>query len=125
MGHEHLAAGPLKEIARDGQSRALGSGIETTDQCTDQSQNASVKLQLPHIVSTWSKGKNTIKVIIDSFAGKIRLDIREWYFGGDGNERPGKGLSVTLDQLDRFATALDLARDLIVKHGIAGQADRR
>ena len=65
------------------------------------------------VIAEWPKGTEVVRVILCTYRGDLRLDIRQW-FRKKGKLRPGtKGISISPRRLRKLAKAIDEARAIV------------
>lgn len=65
----------------------------------DNNNRKRIDVMVVEELGTIKNGSKPIRVRVVSWDnGEPKIDIRTWYFDSDGEEKPGKGISLTLEQ---------------------------
>jgi hypothetical protein len=67
----------------------------------------------PVIIAEWPRNsRETMRVRLDTFQGRVTIDCRAWYCGSDGNLCPGRsGLTLGIKHLPALVSAFAMAME--------------
>jgi hypothetical protein len=73
----------------------------------------------PIEIASWPRNsREMVKVCLDQYKGNNIIACRSWYLSGDGELKPGKGLTLAVKHLPELSTALAKALVTAKSHGL-------